>query len=115
VLVPAPDYPLWTAFISLRGGTPVHYLCDETHGWQPDLDDIASKVTPRTRALVVINPNNPTGAVYTRETLDAVLEIARLNDLVVSDEIYRARRHPERRCRRPAGGCANSVTARGSC
>jgi alanine-synthesizing transaminase len=89
VLVPAPDYPLWTAVISLCGGTPVHYLCDETQGWQPDVNDIASKVTPRTRALVVINPNNPTGAVYTRDTLEAALEVARLNDLVVfSDEIY---------------------------
>ena len=65
VLIPAPDYPLWTAMTSLGGGTPVHYRCDESNGWQPDLDDIRSKVTPRTKAIVVINPNNPTGAVYT--------------------------------------------------
>ena len=70
VLIPAPDYPLWTASTSLAGGTPVHYLCDETQGWNPDIADLESKITDRTKAIVVINPNNPTGAVYTREILD---------------------------------------------
>ena len=89
VLIPAPDYPLWTAVTSLCGGRAVHYLCDEVRGWQPDLDDLASKITPRTRALVIINPNNPTGAVYPRETLAALVDIARRHGLVVlSDEIY---------------------------
>ena len=71
VLIPAPDYPLWTASTSLAGGTPVHYLCDETQGWKPDIADMESKITDRTKAIVVINPNNPTGAVYSREILDA--------------------------------------------
>jgi alanine-synthesizing transaminase len=89
VLIPAPDYPLWTAMTSLGGGTPVHYLADEQNGWQPDLDDIRAKVTPRTKAIVVINPNNPTGAVYSREVLEGIAEIARDNSLLVlSDEIY---------------------------
>lgn len=89
VLIPAPDYPLWTAMTSLGGGTPVHYLADEQNGWQPDLDDIRAKVTPRTKAIVVINPNNPTGAVYSREVLEGIAEIARENSLLVlSDEIY---------------------------
>jgi len=89
VLVPAPDYPLWTAAVSLSGGTPVHYVCDEQADWFPDLDDIRRKVTARTRAIVVVNPNNPTGAVYSREALEGLLEIARANDLVVfADEIY---------------------------
>jgi alanine-synthesizing transaminase len=89
VLVPAPDYPLWTAAVSLSGGTPVHYLCDEQSQWFPDLDDIRRKVTPRTKAIVVINPNNPTGAVYSREVLEGIIDIARHNDLVVfADEIY---------------------------
>ncbi len=89
VLIPAPDYPLWTAMTSLGGGTPVHYLADEQNGWQPDLDDIRAKVTPRTKAIVVINPNNPTGAVYSREVLEGLAEIARENSLLVlSDEIY---------------------------
>ncbi len=89
VLIPAPDYPLWTAMTSLSGGTPVHYLCDELDGWQPDLEDIQSKITPRTKAIVVINPNNPTGAVYTRETLDGLAKIAREHSLLLlSDEIY---------------------------
>jgi alanine-synthesizing transaminase len=89
VLVPAPDYPLWTAAVSLSGGTPVHYRCDEQAGWFPDLDDIRRKITPRTKAIVVINPNNPTGAVYSRELLTELVEIARINDLVVfADEIY---------------------------
>ncbi len=89
VLIPAPDYPLWTAMTSLGGGKPVHYLCDDGNGWQPDLDDIRSKVTPRTKAIVVINPNNPTGAVYGREVLEGIVEIARENSLLLlSDEIY---------------------------
>lgn len=89
VLIPAPDYPLWTAMTSLAGGTPVHYVCDEENGWQPDLDDIRSKVTPRTKAIVIINPNNPTGAVYSREVLEGLVQIARENELLLlSDEIY---------------------------
>ena len=89
VLIPAPDYPLWTAMTSLGGGNPVHYVCDEQNGWQPDLEDIRSKVTDRTKAIVVINPNNPTGAVYSREVLDGIAEIARENSLLLlADEIY---------------------------
>ncbi|MFB7665194.1 pyridoxal phosphate-dependent aminotransferase [Kitasatospora sp. NPDC056138] len=89
VLVPAPDYPLWTASVSLAGGTAVHYRCDEQSEWYPDLADIESKVTDRTRALVVINPNNPTGAVYPREVLEGLAEIARRHRLVIyADEIY---------------------------
>jgi alanine-synthesizing transaminase len=89
VLIPAPDYPLWTAMTSLAGGTPVHYVCDEDNGWQPDLEDIRSKVTPRTKAIVIINPNNPTGAVYSREVLEGLVQIARENELLLlSDEIY---------------------------
>ena len=89
VLIPAPDYPLWTASASLAGGTPVHYLCDETNGWQPDLADLESKITPRTKALVVINPNNPTGAVYSREVLQQMVDLARKHELLLlADEIY---------------------------
>lgn len=89
VLLPAPDYPLWTAVVSLSGGRPVHYLCDESDGWNPDLDDIVRKITPRTRAIVVINPNNPTGAVYDRSTLEHIIEVARRHNLMLfSDEIY---------------------------
>ncbi|NYI06100.1 pyridoxal phosphate-dependent aminotransferase [Allostreptomyces psammosilenae] len=89
VLVPAPDYPLWTAAVSLSGGTAVHYLCDESSDWYPDLADIEAKITDRTRAIVVINPNNPTGAVYPDEVLSGIVEIARRNQLIVySDEIY---------------------------
>ncbi len=89
VLIPAPDYPLWTATTVLGGGVPVHYRCDEAADWFPDLDDIRSKITDRTRAIVVINPNNPTGAVYSRELLSEIVEIAREHDLVVmADEIY---------------------------
>ena len=89
ILIPAPDYPLWTAAVRLSGGTPVHYLCDEQQDWQPALDDIRAKITDRTRALVLINPNNPTGANYSKEMLEALLEIARQHDLVVlADEIY---------------------------
>jgi alanine-synthesizing transaminase len=89
VLIPAPDYPLWTAAVSLSGGRPVHYLCDEQAGWFPDPDDVAARITDRTRAIVIINPNNPTGAVYSNEVLEGLLELARRHNLVVfSDEIY---------------------------
>ena len=89
VLVPAPDYPLWTAAVSLAGGTPVHYLCDEADGWNPDLEDMASKITPATKAVVVINPNNPTGAVYKREVLEGIAKLAAEHELLLlSDEIY---------------------------
>ena len=89
VLVPAPDYPLWTAVVTLCGGKAVHYLCDEQSDWLPDMADMAAKVTSRTRAVVVISPNNPTGAVYPREVLESIAELARQHDLIVfSDEIY---------------------------
>ncbi len=89
VLVPAPDYPLWTAAVSLSGGKPRHYLCDEGAGWLPDLDDLRSKITDRTRALVIINPNNPTGALYPVDLLKDLVEIARQHQLIVfADEIY---------------------------
>ncbi|MGV1016584.1 MAG: pyridoxal phosphate-dependent aminotransferase [Fluviibacter phosphoraccumulans] len=89
VLVPMPDYPLWTAAVSLSGGLPVHYLCDEANEWYPDLKDIRSKVTSNTKAIVVINPNNPTGALYPKEILEGILEIAREHGLIVfADEIY---------------------------
>jgi alanine-synthesizing transaminase len=89
VLIPAPDYPLWTAAVSLAGGNPRHYLCDEGAGWLPDLDDIRAKITSNTRAIVVINPNNPTGALYPDEILLDILEIARQHRLIVfADEIY---------------------------
>jgi alanine-synthesizing transaminase len=89
VLIPAPDYPLWTASTTLAGGTPVHYLCDENNDWNPDLDDIRSKITSNTKAIVVINPNNPTGAVYSRQTLRAIAELAIEHNLIVfADEIY---------------------------
>ncbi|MGI5253164.1 pyridoxal phosphate-dependent aminotransferase [Actinacidiphila glaucinigra] len=89
VLIPAPDFPLWTAVTNLAGGKAVHYLCDEQADWFPDLDDIASKITSRTRALVIINPNNPTGAVYPRELLEGILDLARRHHLVVfADEVY---------------------------
>ena len=89
VLVPAPDYPLWTAAVSLSGGTPVHYLCDEQSDWYPDIDDIRSKVTESTKAIVVINPNNPTGALYPTEVLEQIVQVARENELIVlADEIY---------------------------
>lgn len=89
VLVPTPDYPLWTAVTTLAGGRAVHYRCDEQADWYPDLDDLEAKITDRTRALVIINPNNPTGAVYPREVLEPMLELARRHGLVVfADEIY---------------------------
>jgi alanine-synthesizing transaminase len=89
VLIPAPDYPLWTASTCLAGGRPVHYRCAEEAGWEPDVDDVRSKITPRTKALVVINPNNPTGAVYSEQTLSELADLARSAGLVVlADEIY---------------------------
>ena len=89
VLIPAPDYPLWTAATSLAGGTPVHYLCDEEDDWNPSIEDIRAKVTEKTKAIVVINPNNPTGAVYSRETLQKIVDVAReYNLLILADEIY---------------------------
>ncbi|MGL4808113.1 MAG: pyridoxal phosphate-dependent aminotransferase, partial [Giesbergeria sp.] len=89
VLVPAPDYPLWTAAVSLSGGKPVHYLCDEQADWTPDIADIRAKITPRTRGIVVINPNNPTGALYPTELLLQIVELARQHQLIVfADEIY---------------------------
>jgi len=89
MLVPAPDYPLWTAGVSLSGGNAVHYLCDEESDWYPDLDDIKAKITPKTRGIVLINPNNPTGAVYSRDFLLQVVEIARQHNLIIfADEIY---------------------------
>jgi alanine-synthesizing transaminase len=89
LLLPSPDYPLWTAATSLSGGTPVHYLCDEARDWMPDLDDIRAKITPRTKGIVVINPNNPTGALYSDDMLKAIVQIARENDLVIfADEVY---------------------------
>jgi alanine-synthesizing transaminase len=89
VLVPAPDYPLWTAAVSLSGGTPRHYLCDEGAGWLPDLADIRGKIGPSTRAIVLINPNNPTGALYPDELLREIIEIARQHQLIIfADEIY---------------------------
>ncbi|MDH6168180.1 alanine-synthesizing transaminase [Variovorax boronicumulans] len=89
LLLPAPDYPLWTASTSLSGGTPVHYLCDEANGWMPNLDDIRAKITPRTKGIVVINPNNPTGALYSDELLKSIVAIAREHSLVIfADEVY---------------------------
>jgi alanine-synthesizing transaminase len=89
LLLPAPDYPLWTAAASLSGGTPVHYLCDEANGWMPDLADIRAKITPATRGIVVINPNNPTGALYSDALLKGIVDIAREHELVIfADEVY---------------------------
>ncbi len=89
LLLPAPDYPLWTAAVSLSGGTPVHYLCDEANGWMPDIDDIRSKITKNTKGIVVINPNNPTGALYSDELLLQIVELARKHGLIIfADEVY---------------------------
>ena len=89
LLLPSPDYPLWTAATSLSGGTPVHYRCDESNGWMPDLDDLRSKITPKTKGIVVINPNNPTGALYSDDLLKAIVGIARQHGLVIlADEVY---------------------------
>lgn len=89
VLIPTPDYPLWTACTALSGGKPVHYMCDEKSDWQPDLADIRAKITPNTRAIVVINPNNPTGALYSDEVLQSIVDVAREHGLIVfADEMY---------------------------
>ena len=89
VLIPSPDYPLWTAAVNLSSGNAVHYRCDEQAGWFPDIDDITKKISPRTRAIVLINPNNPTGAVYSTELLQQVVDVARKHNLIIfSDEIY---------------------------
>ncbi len=89
ILIPAPDYPLWTAAVNLGGGKPIHYVCDEAAEWFPDIDDIKRKITPNTRGIVVINPNNPTGAVYSQELLEEIVELARQHDLIIfADEIY---------------------------
>lgn len=89
MLIPSPDYPLWTAAVSLAGGTPVHYICDEQAGWFPDIEDIRSKISERTRGIVVINPNNPTGAVYSKALLEQIVELAREHNLLIfADEIY---------------------------
>ncbi|GAB3947373.1 pyridoxal phosphate-dependent aminotransferase [Corynebacterium tapiri] len=89
ILIPMPDYPLWTAATTLAGGTPVHYVCDEEDGWNPSIEDIRSKVNKNTKAIVVINPNNPTGAVYSRKTLEDIAQVARENGLMIlADEIY---------------------------
>ncbi len=89
ILIPAPDYPLWTASVSLSNGTPVHYLCDEQSDWYPDIEDIKSKISSNTKGIVIINPNNPTGSVYPQEVLEELIELARQHDLIIfSDEIY---------------------------
>ncbi|MGB5277832.1 MAG: pyridoxal phosphate-dependent aminotransferase, partial [Gammaproteobacteria bacterium] len=89
MLIPAPDYPLWTASVSLSGGKPVHYLCDEQSDWYPDLEDMENKITDRTRGIVIINPNNPTGSLYPQDILEAIIELARQHKLIIfSDEIY---------------------------
>lgn len=89
ILIPSPDYPLWTAMTSINGGKPVHYLCDEDNDWQPNIEDMASKITDKTKAILVINPNNPTGAVYSKEILLQIADIARKNSLLLlADEIY---------------------------
>jgi alanine-synthesizing transaminase len=89
ILVPSPDYPLWTAAVKLAGGNPVHYICDESSDWQPDLIDIRSKINNRTKAIIIINPNNPTGAVYSKDILQSITSIAQESDLIIySDEIY---------------------------
>ena len=89
VLVPAPDYPLWTASVTLAGGTAVHYICDESSEWYPDLEDMEKKITNKTKAIVIINPNNPTGALYPKEVLEQIVQVARENELILfADEIY---------------------------
>ncbi len=89
ILVPAPDYPLWTASVNFAGGTPVHYMCDEQNEWNPDIEDIKKKITPNTKGIVIINPNNPTGALYSDEILKEIVEVARKHDLMLfADEIY---------------------------
>ena len=89
LLLPAPDYPLWTAAASLSGGTPVHYMCDESNGWMPDINDIRAKISPKTKGIVVINPNNPTGALYSKSLLQQIVDLAREHGLVIyADEVY---------------------------
>ena len=89
ILVPAPDYPLWTASVTLAGGTAVHYICDESANWYPDVEDIAKKITPRTKGIVIINPNNPTGALYPEDVLKQIVRLAEMHDLIIfADEIY---------------------------
>ena len=89
VLIPKPDYPLWTAAVTLAGGKPVHYTCDESAEWFPDIKDIESKITSKTRGILVINPNNPTGALYSDDLLEDIIEVARRNKLIIfADEIY---------------------------
>lgn len=89
ILVPAPDYPLWTAAANLAGGNPIHYICDEQANWYPDIQDIESKITPRTKGIVIINPNNPTGVLYPKEVLEDIVNLARKHELIIfSDEIY---------------------------
>ena len=89
ILIPSPDYPLWTAAVSIAGGKPVHYQCEESEGWQPNLDDIERQITKNTRGIVIINPNNPTGAVYSKDTLRALVEVAERHELIIfADEIY---------------------------
>lgn len=89
ILVPMPDYPLWTASVTLAGGTAVHYMCDEQAEWNPDIDDIKKKITPNTKGIVIINPNNPTGALYSKEVLEQIVQVARENGLIIfADEIY---------------------------
>ncbi|MEG1820216.1 MAG: pyridoxal phosphate-dependent aminotransferase [Oscillospiraceae bacterium] len=89
MLVPSPDYPLWTASVKLSGGNPVHYICDEQSGWLPDIEDMKKKITPKTKGIIVINPNNPTGALYPKEILEQIIQVARDNELVIFvDEIY---------------------------
>ncbi len=89
LLLPAPDYPLWTAAVSLSGGTPIHYMCDEANGWMPNIDDIRKKITPHTKGIVVINPNNPTGALYSDNLLLEIIALAREHGLVIfADEVY---------------------------
>lgn len=89
ILVPAPDYPLWTAAVSLSGGTPIHYLCDEENNWAPDINDMRAKISPNTKGIVVINPNNPTGAIYSDQTLQEIMQLAReFNLIIFADEIY---------------------------
>jgi alanine-synthesizing transaminase len=89
LLLPAPDYPLWTAAVSLSGGTPVHYMCDEANGWMPNIEDIKAKITPNTKGIVVINPNNPTGALYSDALLKSIVNLAREHGLIIfADEVY---------------------------
>ena len=89
ILVPSPDYPLWTAAVNLAGGKAVHYICDEQAEWYPDIDDIKKKITDKTKGIIVINPNNPTGALYSKELLEEIVQVAREHELIIyADEIY---------------------------